>query len=155
MPDSAGTATAYLCGVKANYGTLGVNAATPRYDCNATFGNEVTSVLHRAKKAGKVKGHTGWGVTEDSLIFFFWVLALRHLVLMWAACKISTELLCVFKGSRWGLLRQPECSTRPLEPATRTPPTAAGMPTPTSLLKRSQAAVATSPTSWFTTQRST
>lgn len=52
MPDSAGTATAYLCGVKANYGTLGVTAATPRYNCNATFGNEVKSVLHRAKQAG-------------------------------------------------------------------------------------------------------
>ncbi|XP_034386954.1 intestinal-type alkaline phosphatase-like [Cyclopterus lumpus] len=56
MPDSAGTATAYLCGVKANYGTLGVTAATPRDNCNATYGNEVTSVLHRAKKAGKSVG---------------------------------------------------------------------------------------------------
>lgn len=56
MPDSAGTATAYLCGVKANYGTLGVTAATPRYNCSATYGNEVTSVLHRAKQAGKSVG---------------------------------------------------------------------------------------------------
>ncbi|XP_070764463.1 intestinal-type alkaline phosphatase [Enoplosus armatus] len=56
MPDSAGTATAYLCGVKANYGTLGVTAATPRYNCSASYGNEVTSVLHRAKKAGKSVG---------------------------------------------------------------------------------------------------
>lgn len=64
MPDSAGTATAYLCGVKANYGTLGVNAATTRYDCNATFGNEVTSVLHRAKKAGKVKGFSVVGLLK-------------------------------------------------------------------------------------------
>lgn len=56
MPDSAGTATAYLCGVKANYGTLGVTAATQRYNCSTTFGNEVTSVLHRAKQAGKSVG---------------------------------------------------------------------------------------------------
>ncbi|KAM9358375.1 intestinal-type alkaline phosphatase [Symphorus nematophorus] len=56
MPDSAGTATAYLCGVKANYGTLGVTAATPRYNCSAMYGNEVTSVLHRAKAAGKSVG---------------------------------------------------------------------------------------------------
>ncbi|XP_076581950.1 intestinal-type alkaline phosphatase [Chaetodon auriga] len=56
MPDSAGTATAYLCGVKANYGTLGVSASTPRGNCKATFGNEVTSVLHRAKAAGKSVG---------------------------------------------------------------------------------------------------
>lgn len=54
MPDSAGTATAYLCGVKANYGTLGVTAATPRYNCSATYGNEVKSVLYRAKQAGNI-----------------------------------------------------------------------------------------------------
>lgn len=72
MPDSAGTATAYLCGVKANYGTLGVNAATPRYNCRATFGNEVTSVLHRAKKAGKVNVHRGFlGSSAPSLSAFF------------------------------------------------------------------------------------
>lgn len=56
MPDSAGTATAYLCGVKANYGTLGVTAATPRYNCSASYGNEVTSILHRSKQAGKSVG---------------------------------------------------------------------------------------------------
>uniref|UniRef100_A0A3Q2PTI0 alkaline phosphatase n=1 Tax=Fundulus heteroclitus TaxID=8078 RepID=A0A3Q2PTI0_FUNHE len=56
MPDSAGTATAYLCGVKANYGTLGVTASTPRGKCSATSGNEVTSILHRAKSAGKSVG---------------------------------------------------------------------------------------------------
>ncbi|XP_039985332.1 alkaline phosphatase-like [Xiphias gladius] len=56
MPDSAGTATAYLCGVKANYGTLGVTAATQRDNCSTSHGNEVTSVLHRAKKAGKSVG---------------------------------------------------------------------------------------------------
>ncbi|XP_062279946.1 alkaline phosphatase-like [Scomber scombrus] len=56
MPDSAGTATAYLCGVKANYGTLGVSASTPRNNCSATFGHEVESVLHRAKRAGKSVG---------------------------------------------------------------------------------------------------
>ncbi|XP_071198482.1 intestinal-type alkaline phosphatase isoform X2 [Salvelinus alpinus] len=56
MPDSAGTATAYLCGVKANYGTLGLSASALRYNCNSTFGNEVESVLHRAKMAGKSVG---------------------------------------------------------------------------------------------------
>uniref|UniRef100_A0A672J7V4 alkaline phosphatase n=1 Tax=Salarias fasciatus TaxID=181472 RepID=A0A672J7V4_SALFA len=56
MPDSAGTATAYLCGVKANYGTLGLSAAAPRANCSAAYGNEVTSVLQRAKKAGKSVG---------------------------------------------------------------------------------------------------
>ncbi|XP_062058434.1 intestinal-type alkaline phosphatase-like [Lepus europaeus] len=56
VPDSAGTATAYLCGVKANYGTIGLSAAA-RYDqCNTTWGNEVLSVMYRAKKAGKSVG---------------------------------------------------------------------------------------------------
>lgn len=53
VPDSAGTATAYLCGVKANEGTVGVSAATERTQCNTTQGNEVTSVLRWAKDAGE------------------------------------------------------------------------------------------------------
>lgn len=53
VPDSAGTATAYLCGVKANEGTVGVSAATQRSHCNTTQGNEVTSVLRWAKEAGE------------------------------------------------------------------------------------------------------
>ncbi|KAL4701949.1 hypothetical protein ACJJTC_010843 [Scirpophaga incertulas] len=39
IPDSACTATAYLCGVKNNYGTLGVTAAVPRHDCQASLDN--------------------------------------------------------------------------------------------------------------------
>ncbi|KAL7837819.1 hypothetical protein SRHO_G00275300 [Serrasalmus rhombeus] len=56
VPDSAGTATAYLCGVKANEGTVGVNAAAVRGQCNTTQGNEVTSILKWAKDAGKSVG---------------------------------------------------------------------------------------------------
>uniref|UniRef100_A0A670JD19 Alkaline phosphatase n=1 Tax=Podarcis muralis TaxID=64176 RepID=A0A670JD19_PODMU len=56
VPDSAGTATAYLCGVKANEGTLGVSAAVTRSQCNTTAGNEVTSILKWAKAAGKSVG---------------------------------------------------------------------------------------------------
>ncbi|XP_062955116.1 intestinal-type alkaline phosphatase-like [Cynocephalus volans] len=56
VPDSAGTATAYLCGVKANYQTIGVSAAARYNQCNTTHGNEVTSVMYRAKKAGKSVG---------------------------------------------------------------------------------------------------
>ncbi|XP_048470864.1 alkaline phosphatase-like [Rhincodon typus] len=52
VPDSAGTATAYLCGVKANEGTVGVSAASVRRQCNTTFGNEVTSILKWAEDAG-------------------------------------------------------------------------------------------------------
>nr|XP_026487979.1 membrane-bound alkaline phosphatase-like [Vanessa tameamea] len=36
IPDSACTSTAYLCGVKANRGTLGLTAAVPRWDCPAS-----------------------------------------------------------------------------------------------------------------------
>ncbi|KAG8569554.1 hypothetical protein GDO81_014457 [Engystomops pustulosus] len=56
VPDSAGTATAYLCGVKANEGTVGVNAAAVRDKCNTTKGNEVDSILKWAKAAGKSVG---------------------------------------------------------------------------------------------------
>ncbi|XP_072516199.1 intestinal-type alkaline phosphatase [Salminus brasiliensis] len=56
MPDSAGTATAYLCGVKATYGTLGLSATSRRSQCSTEKGNEVYSVLHRARAAGKSVG---------------------------------------------------------------------------------------------------
>ncbi|XP_047992863.1 membrane-bound alkaline phosphatase-like [Leguminivora glycinivorella] len=36
IPDSACTATAYLCGAKGNRGTLGVSGAVPRWDCPAS-----------------------------------------------------------------------------------------------------------------------
>eukprot|EP00070_Physeter_catodon_P031607 XP_028338501.1 intestinal-type alkaline phosphatase isoform X1 [Physeter catodon] len=56
VPDSAGTATAYLCGVKANMKTIGVSAAARYNNCSTIRGNEVTSVMNRAKKAGKSVG---------------------------------------------------------------------------------------------------
>ncbi|NXH74847.1 PPBI phosphatase, partial [Hydrobates tethys] len=56
VPDSAGTATAYLCGVKGNYKTVGLSAAARYSQCNTTVGNEVVSVLERARKAGKAVG---------------------------------------------------------------------------------------------------
>ncbi|KAM9035270.1 alkaline phosphatase, tissue-nonspecific isozyme [Sarcophilus harrisii] len=56
VPDSAGTATAFLCGVKSNHGTVGVSAAVTRSQCNTTKGNEVTSILRWAKDAGKSVG---------------------------------------------------------------------------------------------------
>ncbi|XP_056419204.1 intestinal-type alkaline phosphatase 1-like [Hyla sarda] len=56
VPDSAGTGTAYLCGVKGNSGTLGVSAAAKYGVCETANGNEVKSILYRAKKAGKSVG---------------------------------------------------------------------------------------------------
>lgn len=61
VPDSAGTATAYLCGVKGNYQTVGLSAAARYSQCNTTAGNEVVSVLERARKAGN-GGHRAAGL---------------------------------------------------------------------------------------------
>ncbi|KAG7261329.1 hypothetical protein CRUP_035728 [Coryphaenoides rupestris] len=46
IPDSAATATAYLCGVKTNLNTIGVNAAARNGICRSQKGNEVTSILN-------------------------------------------------------------------------------------------------------------
>ncbi|NXR15164.1 PPBI1 phosphatase, partial [Semnornis frantzii] len=56
VPDSAGTGTAYLCGVKSNAKTLGLSGAAVYGKCHTTFGNEVDSILHRARLAGKSVG---------------------------------------------------------------------------------------------------
>ncbi|XP_075161338.1 alkaline phosphatase 9 [Haematobia irritans] len=58
VPDSATTATAYLCGVKANYGTIGVNAKIARDDCEAmkTTENHVYSIAKWAMDEGKSAG---------------------------------------------------------------------------------------------------
>ena len=45
MPDSAGTATAYLSGVKTRYGVIGVNENVARGECTNMPGNSVQSVL--------------------------------------------------------------------------------------------------------------
>ena len=51
--DSAGTATAFLCGVKAKAGTLGVDDKAVRGNCSSVSGAEVDSVLTLAQRAGK------------------------------------------------------------------------------------------------------
>ncbi|XP_063237764.1 membrane-bound alkaline phosphatase-like [Bacillus rossius redtenbacheri] len=58
VADSACSATAYLCGVKANYGTLGVSARVARKDCRAqrNSSTHVTSVFQWAQDAGKATG---------------------------------------------------------------------------------------------------
>lgn len=58
VPDSATTSTSYLCGVKANYGTIGVNAHVRRGDCLAmrNTSNHVFSVAKWAMDAGKGAG---------------------------------------------------------------------------------------------------
>ncbi|CAH1255571.1 ALPL [Branchiostoma lanceolatum] len=58
VADSAGTATAYLCGAKANFGTVGVDASVRRGDCRAMGGDKhkVDSVARLADKDGKSVG---------------------------------------------------------------------------------------------------
>ncbi|XP_058980763.1 membrane-bound alkaline phosphatase-like [Musca domestica] len=58
VADSACTATAYLCGVKGNIGTIGVNGHVEFGNCTASMdpANQVSSILAWAQKAGKATG---------------------------------------------------------------------------------------------------
>lgn len=58
VADSACTATAYLCGVKANSGTVGVTGDVPRYDCDASAdpANHVDSIAVWALEDGRDAG---------------------------------------------------------------------------------------------------
>ncbi|XP_054748148.2 alkaline phosphatase-like isoform X1 [Lytechinus pictus] len=56
VPDSAATATAYLCGVKTKKGVLGIDDRVERGDCVSSLGGEVISILEMAQEAGKSVG---------------------------------------------------------------------------------------------------
>ncbi|XP_054277351.1 alkaline phosphatase-like [Macrosteles quadrilineatus] len=58
VADSACSSTAYLGGVKANYGTLGVTAAVTRGNCSLSNdpSNHVDTILSWAQEAGKATG---------------------------------------------------------------------------------------------------
>lgn len=77
VADSASTATAYHCGVKANAKTVGLSANAVAYECNTTFGNEVHSVLRRAKAQGKDTKGPGQavGVQERSADLNYFVIS--------------------------------------------------------------------------------
>lgn len=77
VSDSASTATAYHCGVKANTKTVGLSANAVAYECNTTFGNEVYSVLRRAKAQGKDATRLGQvvGVQCDGEVSWFELLS--------------------------------------------------------------------------------
>ncbi|CAF0903673.1 unnamed protein product [Rotaria sordida] len=55
-PDSAATATAYLCGVKAQLGTAGVDGRAERKNCPSSIGTNVTSIIDWAQQLGKKVG---------------------------------------------------------------------------------------------------
>ena len=56
VPDSAGTMTAMLTGVKTKIGFVGVNQNAIRGNCESMFGNELTSFLEEAEMAGMSTG---------------------------------------------------------------------------------------------------
>ncbi|EFX85107.1 salivary alkaline phosphatase [Daphnia pulex] len=58
VADSAGTATAYLTGVKGRYGTLGLDVSAPYNICRSDLGTKphVQSVIKWAQDAGKATG---------------------------------------------------------------------------------------------------
>ncbi|XP_069114704.1 alkaline phosphatase-like [Argopecten irradians] len=55
-PDSAGTGTQYLCGVKSNMGMLGVEARVDRGDCEASKDAHLTSIYNWSMDKGKSVG---------------------------------------------------------------------------------------------------
>ena len=58
MPDSAGTATAYLTGVKGRYGTVGLDVSVPLDVCRPDLGTKpfTESILKWAQDSGKDTG---------------------------------------------------------------------------------------------------
>ena len=55
-PDSAGTATAYLSGVKTRIGVIGLDGHAVFGDCKSSKGAEINSILDWAHRAGKSVG---------------------------------------------------------------------------------------------------
>ena len=55
-PDSAGTMTAMMTGVKTDVGTLGTDEDVERGDCLSVAGNELVTALELAEVAGKATG---------------------------------------------------------------------------------------------------
>ncbi|OUS00334.1 alkaline phosphatase [Gammaproteobacteria bacterium 42_54_T18] len=55
-PDSAGTMTAMMSGIKTDAGVLGVDEDIQRGDCTSVTGNEMTTALELAEIAGKSTG---------------------------------------------------------------------------------------------------
>ena len=55
-PDSAGTMTAMMTGVKTDVGVIGVDEDIVRGDCSTTAGNELVTALELAEIAGKSTG---------------------------------------------------------------------------------------------------
>lgn len=55
VPDSAASATAILCGIKAPFSTIGVDDGAVQYYCPSQPGHEVKSITYWAQDAGKTR----------------------------------------------------------------------------------------------------
>lgn len=55
-PDSAGTMTAMMTGIKTDAGILSLDEGANRGDCNSAQGRDLVSILELAKQAGKATG---------------------------------------------------------------------------------------------------
>lgn len=55
-PDSAGTATAFLAGIKTNSGVLGLDGRCRRTDCSTKAGTEINGILNWSQDKGKAVG---------------------------------------------------------------------------------------------------
>nr|XP_027198619.1 alkaline phosphatase-like [Dermatophagoides pteronyssinus] len=68
VPDSAGTATAFCSGVKANYGTIGVNGRVPfkSTDCSLMLENGAETIYEKALKSGKSVGFVTTASVTDA-----------------------------------------------------------------------------------------
>ena len=55
-PDSAGTMTAMMTGIKTDAGVLSLDERANRGDCNSAQGRDLVSILELAKQAGKATG---------------------------------------------------------------------------------------------------
>ncbi len=53
VADSAGSGTAFLCGIKAHYSTIGVNQNVKYEDCGAVAANKAKSILKYAIEDGR------------------------------------------------------------------------------------------------------
>ncbi len=56
VPDSAGTATAFLSGAKTKAGVIGLNQQVPRGDCKASSGSHLDTILELSAQAGLATG---------------------------------------------------------------------------------------------------
>nr|CAD7434340.1 unnamed protein product [Timema monikensis] len=107
VADSACTSTAYFCGVKNNYGTLGVSAAVTRRDCQAmrNSSNHVDSILAWAQVCNHADSTRGLEPIKEAITMVYsctvlvggrlgryWI-SLVHGVTVWQDAGKSTGLV--------------------------------------------------------------